>query len=118
MIAVYGKTGPGAFSYFYKNGTVKGGHLSGDNPPFVHEETKKIQAKKMKELFTLAEKISEKYQGKIMAPEPGREGYWVLTFFKDNTVQYELMWPFPSEYPDTEVADFVSVLKENNAGHW
>jgi len=109
----------GAHCSWSRDGKVNGGHLSGDDPPFVHIDEKEFPEGTIDEIWKEAEALDEKVLELDIGPDPGWKGYTELEIFlKDKEKPMRLCWPSGDEGVDPRVRKLVELLMKHRIGCW
>jgi hypothetical protein len=101
-----------------REGKVTGGHLSGDDPPFVHIDEKVLPKDIVDELWREAEALDEAVLGLDVINEAGWKGHNELTITFDDGKQMRYCWPFGKADPDPRLKRLLDLLYEHHIGGW
>lgn len=102
------------------DGKITGGHLSGDNPPFVHIDNGQLPGDKLKELWAAAGKVllalGEKK--KIDHANGAYRGVSRLTISGDGVVLLEITWKAGEKCPERDAAGLLELVMKHRIGGW
>jgi hypothetical protein len=76
------------------NGEVNGGHLSGDNPPFVHIDKEQFPKETIDLIWNEAMALDETVLSLDMSPDPKWKGHTELSITFDTGKGMRVCWPF------------------------
>ena len=107
-----------ANSTFLPDGTVRGGHLSGDPRPFVYQDEKHIDSATVKAIWSAARALGDTLLAANVIPDSTYEGYVVLQVTYDREPQANLAWPFRGAHADARVRALAALLMEHRTGGW
>jgi hypothetical protein len=107
-----------ANSTFLPDGTVRGGHLSGDPRPMVYQDEKHLDSATVKAIWTAARALGDTLLGTNVNPDSTYQGYVILQVTFDQGPMASLAWPFRGEHADARVRALVALLMEHRTGGW
>jgi hypothetical protein len=112
-------TGGGlAFCSYERDGHTSGGHLSGDQPPFVHQDTKVLPASVIKQLWELAEALGPELLSAKQAPDPAWGGHSRVTITFVDGGSATLAWKPMARPDDARVHALYDFIAEHHVGGW
>jgi hypothetical protein len=105
-----------AFCSFEASGAVRGGHLSGDSPPFVHQDEGTVSPDVIAALFAAASAVlAEPRPAAGVADGPGTTSLDITS--RDGTV-FHHTWAFGGHSPDARVVALEALITEHRIGGW
>jgi hypothetical protein len=117
MIVVPGSGGMADVTYF-ADGTVRGGHLSGDpQRPWVHQDEGRADSTVVRHLWAAARAIPDSLLSSTATPKPEWHGYVEILVAWDSTRRI-VAWPFEAEHPDARVHALADSMRAHRIGGW
>jgi hypothetical protein len=107
-----------ANSTFLPDGTVRGGHLSGDAPPMVYQDEKHLDSATARAIWSAARALGDTLLALNVMPDSTYPGYVLLQVAFDAGPQAQIAWPFRGEHPDARVRALAALLMEHHTGGW
>ena len=107
-----------AWVSFDTNGVAKGGHFSGDNPPFVHMDSALIVADSVRAIFAAARAIGDSLlsrRGPMV--DSSRVGTATLAVTFSDSTQVQFVWTYLSQGP-AAVQPLLDHIRANRVGGW
>jgi len=101
-----------------KDGKVTGGHLSGDDPPFVHIDESTIPKEILDDIWKEAEALGEAVFSLNVAQDPKWTGYNELMISFETGDPMRVCWPFGEENRDQRLKRLLDLLFKNKIGGW
>jgi len=122
IIGIYLEAHPGgrgmANCSWTEDGKVHGGHLSGDDPPFVHIDEGTVPKEIRDEIWKEAEALDDAVLALDMMPDPKWNGYnqLMITFETGDPMRY--CWPFGEKDQDPRFKPLLDLLFKHRIGGW
>ncbi|MEK7667713.1 MAG: hypothetical protein AAB409_03605 [Gemmatimonadota bacterium] len=117
-ITVVPAGGGQAHAAFFPDGLVRGGHLSGDPVPFVHQDEDRLDSATAAALWTAARALGDTLLGADVPPDSTLRGYVMHKVAFDSGPPMRLTWASGAEHADARVRALVALLMENRTGGW
>jgi hypothetical protein len=114
-IHVVPASGGSAEFQVHRDGTVRGGHLSGDSVPFVHQDEGHLDSAVVDSLWALATALDS--VAATASPPTGR-GYAALQLNFASGAAWSTSWPDSGQAPDPGVRAVVAWLLAHRVGGW
>lgn len=115
-ISVRPMEGGAAFCDFGVDGAVRGGHLSGDDPPFVHQEDGVVTTEVLAAIHAAAEAVLVAPRPVSSVPDgPGTSSFDIT--LDDGTV-FHHVWTFGAHSDDPRAVALETLLVEHHIGAW
>jgi len=103
---------------FLPDGLVRGGHLSGDSPPMVYQDEKRLLSTTVRAIWTAARALGDTLLAVNVTPDSTYHGYVLLQITFDRDPMVSLLWPFRGEHADARVRALAALLMEHRTGGW
>lgn len=117
-IIVQPANGGSASCDFHADGSVTGGHLSGDNPPFVHQATGRLAEADRVRIWEAAEVVwRELGSGPPSATREG-PGTIALVVHRSDATMLRRVWPFGTVPTEPSVAALHDLVMAHHIGGW
>lgn len=117
-ITVVPAGGGRAHAEFFPDGLVRGGHLSGDPVPFVHQDEDHLDSATVAAVWTAARALGDTLLGADVPPDSTLHGYVMLEVAFDSGPPMRLTWASGAEHADARVRALVALLMDNRTGGW
>lgn len=114
-ITVVPATGGSAEFEVSRDGTMRGGHLSGDSVPFVHQEAGRLASAVVDSLWSLAATLDS---GTANARPPAGRGYAALQLTFGTNVTWVTSWPDTAQPVEPALRPLVNWLLAHRIGAW
>ena len=101
-----------------EDGAVEGGHLSGDNPPFVHIDKRQFPKETIELIWKEAMALDEAVLSLDIGPDPNWKGHTELSITFDTGKAMRICWPFGDEGMDPRVQKLVELVMKHRIGCW
>lgn len=98
-----------------RDGSVRGGHLSGDSVPFVHQDEGRLDRLAVDSLWRMAEALDS---ATATASPPSGRGYAALQLSFAGGSAWLTSWPDSSQPGDARVLATVDWLLAHRIGGW
>lgn len=118
QILVQPTNGGSASCEFRADGSVTGGHLSGDNPPFVHQATGRLADADRARLWEAAEVVVREFGSAPPSATPEGRGSIALVVLRSDTTMVRRVWPFGSEPAEPSVKALHELVMAHHIGGW
>ncbi len=99
---------------YREDGTTQGGHLSGDSPPFVHQDEGTLEPALRSAMWTAAQAALE-VPPTTLAPGPDTVE---LTVTRSDNTSVTWRWPFGTEPAEPRVRALWMLANEHRIGGW
>jgi hypothetical protein len=99
-------------------GLVRGGHLSGDSVPFVHQAEGRVAGEPLVALWRAARALGESLLARQDSIPAGGRGYLRLDIERRGRAPAVIVWPFGTEHPDRRVRELVTLVMAHRVGGW
>lgn len=104
--------------HFAPDGTVRGGHLSGDPVPFVHQAEGRISRRTVAALWRAVRALGDSMLAtQDSVPTLGR-GCHRIEIERAGLEPAFIVWPFGTEHPDARVRALVRLMLAHRVGGW
>lgn len=115
-ISVRPPDGGSAFCDFAVDGAVRGGHLSGDDPPFVHQDDGVVSPEVVAALRAAADSV-------LVEPRPVSSvadgaGTSSIDITLDDGTVFHHVWTFGAHSDDPRAVALETLLMEHHIGGW
>jgi hypothetical protein len=117
-ILVQPANGGSASCEFHADGAVTGGHLSGDNPPFVHQDTGRIADPDRARMWAAAEAVVRELGNGPPSATPEGRGTITLVVTKSDASMVRRVWPFGTEPTEPSVKALHEIVMAHHIGGW
>lgn len=104
--------------YFAPDGTVRGGHRSGDPVPFVHQAEGRINRGTVAALWRAGRALGDSLLTTQDSVPTGGRGYNRIEIERVDREPAFIVWPFGSEHPDARVRALVRLMLAHRVGGW
>lgn len=103
---------------FDTTGFVRGGRISGDSAPVVHEDTARITPAEAHDLFARAMALGDTILRYDPTPPDEPRGSQVLAILFQNGSQVRIVWPVGRDPADPGVKALVQQMLSHKVGGW
>lgn len=104
------------FINYKESGEAVGGHLSGDSPPFVHQDEGTVTPEVFAAIRAAAEVVLVEPRPVSSVPDGDGTSY-IDIGLSDNT-SFHHVWTFKGQSADARVVALEKLLMENRVGAW
>lgn len=104
-----------AFCTFQADGSVQGGHLSGDARPFVHQDSGQVGAEVITAMWAATRAVLAEPSG---PPLPETAGTESLSITRSDGSSVRHVWPFGQVPASPKVAALRALLLAHHIGGW
>jgi hypothetical protein len=112
-------TGGGmAFCSYERDGHTTGGHLSGDQPPFVHQDAQVLPAAVITRLFELAAALGPELLSARQVPDASWGGAAQLSITFVGGASASLSWKANEQPGDARVKALLDFISVHHVGGW
>lgn len=117
-ILVQPANGGSASCEFHADGSVTGGHLSGDNPPFVHQDTGRLADADRARMWEAAEAVVREFGNGPPSSTPEGRGTITLVVTRSDATSVRRVWPFGTEPAEPLVKALHTLVMAHHIGGW
>ena len=97
---------------------MRGGHLSGDSPPRVYQDEKRLHSTSVRAIWAAARALGDTLLAASMHPDSTYQGYVLVQITFDKDPMASLVWPFRGEHADARVRALAVLLMDHRTGGW
>lgn len=107
-----------AFVEYLPGRVVRGGHLSGDAVPFVHQAESTVSRDAAVALWRAARALGDSLLARQDTVPTGGRGYHRLEIERRGRPVTAIVWPEGREHPDPRVRELVRLILAHRVGGW
>ena len=103
----------------HRDGTMRGGHLSGAAPDYlVHQDDGHLDTAVVDSLWTLVGALGDSLRALNQEPQAPRQGYTQLQVVFATGAPMVIAWPQGTEQPEPRIRAIVDWLMAHRIGAW
>ena len=103
----------------HRDGTMRGGHLSGAAPNYlVHQDDGHLGTAVVDSLWTLVDALGDSLRALNQPPQAPRQGYTQLQVIFTSGPPMVVAWPQGTEQPEPRIRAVVDWLMAHRIGAW
>lgn len=110
--------GGSAFVEYLAGRVVRGGHLSGDPVPFVHQAESSVSREVAAALWRAARALGDTLLARQDTVPTGGRGYNRLEIERRGRPMTAIVWPEGADHPDPRVRELMRQVMAHRVGGW